>query len=461
MNESIEMIKDNNQIVQSLFHIPPDLANRRDFLNLCLKYYRNNRKEMENIEEFEHLYSSSDALNYFFDQKFVYRLLIKALLTMNIEMLFLLRFYLQDLDEQLKHCSNCSSKLYFGQLMKSDQIDQFNEQNIFRFNSFILLNENEEQIFNSLQNSSNTNDLHKVLFEIDQNEVAKIYKDLILFPLNTSFRFISRRFEKRIWFIQLNVSQKSKSTENLNINPIQFAHYCRNLHLLDQSEKLFHLFLNEYPTLNSQCYDGLARIAQDKGLYEKSLEFYFKSLQTVSIEDRFHCLNNIGCIYDYLKEYDQAFNFYFQSLKLTKSDEHKAMCLNNLGITFAKTKEYHKALEYLQDSLTKRTNFFPPNHYQIAISYSNIGTIYSAMEQFDQALEYFHLALKSFQKKKFRFFKAIVFQNIAQISQKNNQFDQALQFYQHSFDILISLRPIDHPNIIFIQQQIQLLKQST
>ena len=403
-------------------------------------------------------------MNYLSDEKFVSRLLIKALLTMNIEMLFLLRFYLQDIDEQLKLSPNSSSKLYFGQLMTIEQIDKlnnFNEETIFRFYSFIRANENQEEVLNSLQNSSNTDGLHKVLFEIDQNQVAKICKDLILFPLNTYFHFISIKCEKRIWFVKLNISHlNNKSIENVHINPIQLAHYCRNLGLLDESENLFNLFLNEYPNLNSQCYDGLGRVAQDKGLYEQSLEFYFKSLQSVSSEDRFHCLNNIGCAYDYLKQYDNALNFFSKSFKLTKSDQQKVMCVNNIAITLAKTKQYDEALTYLKDSLIKQKNLFPENHYHIAISYSNLATIYSAIEQFDQALEYFYLALKSFQQNKFRFFEAIVFQNIAQICQKNNQSQQALQFYQHSFDILISLKPINHPNLLFIQQQIQLIKRS-
>lgn len=42
------------------------LTDKRQFLNICCKEYQENPIEIENTQDFEHLYSSSNALNYFF-----------------------------------------------------------------------------------------------------------------------------------------------------------------------------------------------------------------------------------------------------------------------------------------------------------------------------------------------------------------------------------------------------------
>jgi hypothetical protein len=61
-------------------------------------------------------------------------------------------------------------------------------------------------------------------------------------------------------------------------------------------ERIFNRLLSQYPVDNSEFYDGLARVAQDKGLYKTSLNLYEKSLETISSEKYPHSLNNLGCV---------------------------------------------------------------------------------------------------------------------------------------------------------------------
>lgn len=417
---------------------------------------------MELIQDFEHLYLSSNALNYFFQETFLYYLLNKSFQRFNIEMIFLLRFFIQDIEQQLKTCLNLSEKCYYPKLMTIDQIDYLNQitdKTILRFNTFIIAKQNQQQTLNLLENSPNTNGLHKVLFEIQQNEIAKIYKEFIIFPITSQFKIISIHFEKRIWFVKINIFNSNEFILNKQIKSIELANHLRQIGQFDQSEKLFYLLLNQYPLLNTQCYDGLAHIAQDKSLYENSLHYYFKSLENISKEYRGHCLNNIACIYDYLKQYQQALEYYSKSLKYMKNKLNKSMILNNIGITYANIQDYQKAIEYFQDSLFIRKKYLKENHNDIAISYHNIALIYFYTKQFHKSLEYFNYAFKSFQLNNSNLFKAIIYQNMANLFQQQKQFHKAQQYYQNSLEIFQKLRPSDHPNIIYIQQQIQQLKQ--
>jgi tetratricopeptide (TPR) repeat protein len=418
--------------------------------------------ELENVKEFEHLYSSSNCLDWFLNETFLYRLLIKSLHTFNIQLIYHLRFFLQDIHQQLINCPTVSSQVYKGLLMRIDQIEFLNQSShdkILRFNSFIIANQNFDHILNSLQNSPNTNGLHKVLFEIEINQIGKQYKQYIIFPINTSFTIVSIQFQKRIWIVKINVFNSKQSINNRKKTPIQFAHHLRQIGLFHQSEELFYLFLDQYPSLYTQCYDGLGRISQDKGLYQTSLDFYIKSIQRTSSTNHSHSLNNIGCAHYYLEQYQQALQYYSEALTLMKNEIDQSMCLNNMGVTYAKNNQYEEALQCFEHSLAIRKIFISQNDPEIGISYTNIGVLRSSLGQFDVALEYYNNALKCFSASNSMLSRAIVYQNMAKIFQEKHLFDRSLKFYQDALNTLQQIQPLDHPNLIHIKQQIDHLNQ--
>ncbi|CAM4852394.1 unnamed protein product, partial [Rotaria magnacalcarata] len=68
---------------------------------------------------------SNQAVWWYTRDSFVYRLLNKALRVQNIDLLFLFRFFIRDIEVQLKQYQ-CSSlvRVYRGQLMSTDELDQ-------------------------------------------------------------------------------------------------------------------------------------------------------------------------------------------------------------------------------------------------------------------------------------------------------------------------------------------------
>ena len=119
LSEPIEIFSDQDDILPILLQIDYSLIDGRQFLKVCSKEYRGNSGEIANVQDFEHLYSSSKALKYFFNQTFLYRLLIKSLQIYNIDLLFL-----QDIEEQLKPCPTVSVPVYCGQLMADNEIER-------------------------------------------------------------------------------------------------------------------------------------------------------------------------------------------------------------------------------------------------------------------------------------------------------------------------------------------------
>jgi len=178
--------------------------------------------------------------------------------------------------------------------MTNNQIEFLEDsinKNLLRFNSFIIAKKNREEIFKSLQNSPNKNNFNSVLFHIETNQIGKQIEEFILFPITTEFRILSIEYQNNIYIVKIIVSNSNLYS---NKTPFDLAHQLQNLGRLDEAEKILQRLLSQYPTENSQIYNELARIAQDKGLYQISLQLYEKSLVKVSQKDRPNCLNNIG-----------------------------------------------------------------------------------------------------------------------------------------------------------------------
>ncbi|MBK9592208.1 MAG: tetratricopeptide repeat protein [Crocinitomicaceae bacterium] len=94
----------------------------------------------------------------------------------------------------------------------------------------------------------------------------------------------------------------------------------------------------------------------------------------------------------YQQDYDHARENYLkaqqQYLELG-NEASEANALNNLGVLETDSKNYQKAIEYHQKALTIRQK----NNDQLGIgaSITNIGTAYSEMGDYDQALNYFSM----------------------------------------------------------------------
>ena len=96
-------------------------------MNLSL-YVKNNIKEiiheLKIINEFEKNYSPNRSIWWYTRQSFLYRLLNKALRVQNIDLIYLFRFFIRDIQKQLEK-NKCTStiRVYRGQLMSKDEIE--------------------------------------------------------------------------------------------------------------------------------------------------------------------------------------------------------------------------------------------------------------------------------------------------------------------------------------------------
>ncbi|CAF3920501.1 unnamed protein product [Rotaria sp. Silwood1] len=95
-----------------------------EFVELCTKEFFDNEKLSQDLHRFSNDYKSEEALRWYTKPIFLFSLINKALRLQNIELLFLLRFFMRDIHRELTN-NQCQSlvKVYRGQLIASDEID--------------------------------------------------------------------------------------------------------------------------------------------------------------------------------------------------------------------------------------------------------------------------------------------------------------------------------------------------
>lgn len=108
---------------------------------------------------------------------------------------------------------------------------------------------------------------------------------------------------------------------------------------------------------------------------------------------------NLAYLYDEIKEYNKAIDYYNKSLELATikyGDNHISIATiyNNLALVYENKKEYEKAEElYIKSSDIYNTHL-EVNHPHIATIYNNLGLLYYNLKKYSQSFKNHYLALK-------------------------------------------------------------------
>ena len=140
-----------------LIHLPLDQNQaKQDMLTQCRIYYHGNEAEQRRIDEFAKENNTENIIHWYTRDAFVYRLVNKALRTLNIDVIFEFRFFIIELYRQLKthhtnyiqSLSTSTSKIptvYRGQLISSDEVQNLknNIGDIISTTSFLSTTDDE------------------------------------------------------------------------------------------------------------------------------------------------------------------------------------------------------------------------------------------------------------------------------------------------------------------------------
>ena len=479
-------------------------SDKQQLIELCKKEYENNQKELVFVGEFEKDYRSDKALWWYTRDTFLYKMLNKALRVQNIDLLFLLRFVIGDIYQQLKQYQHQSSiRVYRGQVMSIDELNTLQQSidNLISINSFFSTSTNPDKALGFLNRSKITSDLCRVLFVIDadpQVVKSKPFADIsslsyfskeceVLFMMGSIFRLIKIEEIKNEKIITIYMElcgddehdlkelfdhmKKEYGGGNEEVNLHSFGKVLRRMGKYDLAEKIYHRLLAEVPPndpLLSGLYYNLGIVTQDKAAYDSSLECFRKSL-VIEEQEGSSNYQNIGNLYNWIgtvyrrkRELERALENYHKAIELFRNandEDHPNMAYfySNIANVYYDQKKYTEALDFYKKSLAIRKQHLPSNHPDIAASHNNIGNVYSHLNKYDLAMEHVQQSLEMILKALPGDHPniAMSYESIAEIHEKKREWKEALELFEKALNIYQHAFASQHPDVLRAKACIQ------
>jgi len=170
----------------------------------------------------------------------------------------------------------------------------------------------------------------------------------------------------------------------------------------------------------------------DLGDYKKASQNFFACLkQFEEIQDKngmAKALSSIGYVYFDQENYDKALEYYFKSLNLAKEINDKegiARGLNNIAAVYGNKSEYRKAQEYIEQAID--INLELGNKQWVGINYMNLGLTSQELQEPEKALEYFMHSLLLFEELENKIWQAKCNINMGAYYIFNEQYEEAAE----------------------------------
>ncbi len=485
-------------LIACLRRMKTTLTDKSEFISRCREIYKEENSQLKIINEFEQDYVSEHSLWWYTRETFLYRLLNKALRIQNIDLLFLFRFFIRDIEKELRQRRYRSAiRLYRGQLMSVEELNVL-KNSIDKFisiNSFLSTTYNLKMALMYLGSPAYDSSSERVLFEInadasqndvkpfaDLSQISFFPEDEILMMLGSVFRLNKIYLgDNQIWHIEMNLCSDNHCDLKATFHVMNNQYSANNTQLLlfgnvlidmgnfDNAEKYLCRLLEQLPSQHQdlyKCYQALGKISCEKGNYDLGLDYLNKSLEILQkIETNSNRIgyiyNNIGEVYQKKGDIRQALDAYkkaFLIFKQTPDDDQQsiAWCYNNLGIIYGEQKEYFKARDYLTKALSIKTKLLPAGHPCLSNTYNNLGNIHYHLQEYDQALEKYKFAFEIFKKSLQRRHPSIArtLKNIGICYEAKKDFIEAKMYYEKAGEIRKMILSSSHPDLIEIKNDI-------
>jgi len=492
-------------LIDVLIRIKSCRMDKRQLITRCETEYQNNESDLAIVHEFQREYSADKALWWYTRDSFVYRLLNKALRVQNIDLLFLFRFFIADVYQQLKQ-NQCQSpvRVYRGQVMSDDELNTL-RRSIGEFNSinsFFSTSVSCQQAKIFSNDITISNGLHRVLFEINADPsvvTSRPFADIsgfssfqdereVLFMAGCIFRIIDihRDDNEQTWVIQMKLCgdneyddlkklfdhlKKEYGGGDGEVNLHFFGDVLHQMGKYDLAETMYCRLLDELPANDPSLphlYRSFGMLTKTKAKYDSSLEWFHEALNIKMQTDPSNyaeiadLYKRIGIVHSDKNNYTKALEYYNKAIELFRQSSVEnqleiAHIYHNIGIVYKRQEKYLEALGFHQKSLSTKQVFLPAHHPSIAMSHNNIGNVYLHDRQYDLAMEHYkrslNIRLKSLPSQHPDI--AMSYRNIAVVHESQYEWKQALIHYEKSITIYRHSFSPQHPHIIQIESDIQ------
>jgi tetratricopeptide (TPR) repeat protein len=421
------------------------------WLNQCREYYHGDEIELKKIEIFSKEYKSDEAIRWYTEESFVYRLVNRAFRIDDITLWYLSRYYIADMCRQMEIIyreQNCTKNfiLYRRQRTSIHELESIKElaesNHLFCTTAFFSTTKNFDvsTLFGSEIGDPNNDEIISVLFEIivdsinlktiifvdiNQYLLEKYHmsndEDEVLFTIGSIFQITSikeDRSNSKLWricmkatddgadLVQYHLNLMRNKYKNMKIN-LLFGRYLLDMNYLSKAESYFQMLLHECSNSNQYYDEDLLFINDSLGeLHMRTTNYnqayqYFQNAHRIRLKNP--TLTNIfisyiyfGNYYKTINDFNQAYQYYMKALlKMNENISKHKINIERVYINIASInahhREYYKALELclkIENSF-KNIHLTYPLYSEMIICQGLIGDIYFAREDYDQAEKFY------------------------------------------------------------------------
>jgi tetratricopeptide (TPR) repeat protein len=475
-------------LINCLIQLPMTSTEKIELYTLCKEECKLNKKELQMIYEFERNYSMEQAIWWFTRNSFLYKMLIKALRIQNLELLFLFRYVIQDIQIQIElNQSSSFIDVYRSQLMTKNELQKLKDslQQFISVNSFLSAIPNRETAIKILNNSSVSDDIERVLFEIHADgkldgvkpfthikSKITIEQDEILFSIGSFFQLNDICLgEGNIWTVKMTLCANNDTEFQTLFKHIEeqygnmksyidsFGLVLQEMRKYDEAQKFYSRLIKisqSNPQFIQECQEKLNKIFIDKENYRQQLLLLDES---IGISIKKGKINGYNLASDYMhkgEEYrkqgnlKEALRLSEKALSILKEsyyEDHQYIgrCYSKIGLIYQDNNNYEEALKYYEQAKIILEDHLPSDHPDLSEIYGNIGDMYQYLRRYDEALLNYKKSREIAERSSISQLPSIIsiLNKIASTYEKKNDYSQALAYYEE----LASLLPPTHVDV--------------
>ncbi|CAM4847595.1 unnamed protein product [Rotaria magnacalcarata] len=427
-------------------------------------YYQNNA-QLKKISEFERHYRSADAISWYTKESFLHTMINEALRTEDPRVLYIYRFYINDLCRRLEETSALNRELdkspfrvYRGAIIDQDEVEKLRVGMLVGSNGFFSSSRRLEvaKMFigldlntGMLSSQSQTDGRQFVLFEInvDPTQTADLIiadvsrqsnypeEEEVLFGLGTTFiiKQVTHDSQYNVWNVGMVTSSEMSELKIEYTIRVEkgLRHY--------DAMTIFGIQLSE---MSSNYRAGITHLQTH--------------LRNMAFDDPYRAsvYYSLARAYRYLGKHQLAVEYFrramlLQKQSLSQSNYALADTLADLGTTFSQMNDITKAVSLQERAISLLRRILGPNHIDMPLYYTQLAYVYWQEKQYEKAHSLLLTALSILKDNKTSKFSGITFtmHTIGLVKYAMGQQEEAINFLKEALELRRKLFADDHPSV--------------
>ncbi|CAF1371860.1 unnamed protein product [Adineta steineri] len=479
----------------------------QELVHFARQEYEGNEYELAQIEEFEKSYKKTRAISWFSRKCFLLKMLHRAILLREVDILFKLRVFIRDLKTVLEKRPIIEPiSVYIGNIIEQSEINPIaaskTNENLLTFHQFLFASTDQSQaIARAKKLPRSSEEFLNLLIRIDFPSAAKCLTRLsssnedndginifINAGIATKIIAIEKDYQEKGYILihlqyvsyanEINIKTEMQVARNGidNSSPLfRLGRLLLKINRQSFSEQFFSNLVNEDFLINdterqkclSQSLESLGLIHYRKENFKRASELLLLCLKAyhrilpVYSSYLYETYRDLGESFYRMDEYQLGIDYYQQALDTQiRSDNPKSLyaayCYYKLGVIYFKLENDENAIQALERAekiLKQSDETYRPELISV---YETLGDNYNLKDRHDDAIIYYNKVIEVLQSIEPNDSKKLcaVYFVIGNLYSRKEIYRDAMIYYTHSYDYAREFLPEKHYTFVILHNNI-------